>query len=98
MSRRNSSDDFPFYLIIMWWLIIMMIISSCKQEVHEPYYKIDQKVYSVNGKDSVETNVFWYKNSEYIGHGVLTNKSAIKHRTRDSIQAQNFIRTHKQFN
>lgn len=98
MRRRNSNNSFPFYLIIIWWFILMMVIWSCKQEVHEPYYRIEQNVYSVNGKDSVETNVYWYKNSKYIGHGVLNNKSALRHRTRDSINAQKFIRIHKQYN
>lgn len=79
-------------------LILVLITFSCNQEPYEPYYRVDQEVYSVQGIDSVKTNVWWHSNSIYIGYGVYKKGNTLNNKLSDSLEAVKFIRTHKENN
>jgi len=76
-------------------LLLLLITFSCEQEPFEPYYKIDQKVYSVQGVDSVKTNAWWHEYSHFVGYNVYKKGNTLDNKLADSLEAVKFTRTHK---
>jgi len=83
--------------IFIWFIMATMIIGCRREEKPKPIYEVEQKIYSVSGKDSVKTKVFYWYNG-FIGKGIYYKESPLSDKRKDSLDAIRFIEIHKKYN
>lgn len=80
-------------------ILLLALMMSCviDREERKGTYTIDQKIYSVQGIDSVETSMYYWE-SNYYGKGVFKMKSPFNQKVSDSLRAVKFQSIHKPYN
>ena len=76
-------------------LLCVFFISCKKQVVKKDRYEVKQKVYSKQGKDSVETNVFLFEEDGWLGVSIYNSKDLLDQIKEKEVEAENFIVLYK---
>jgi hypothetical protein len=78
--------------------IMLLLLTSCSKRVREPVYKVSQELYSSQGIDSIRTIVFYYHKEEALwGKSIFIKKNTLDNKVKDSLEANKFITTYKNF-
>lgn len=75
-------------------LILLITLASCRERKETPFYTVKQKVYSNQGKDSVKTQVFFWKSDLY-GKQIYVSADELSLKADKNREATRFIETHK---